>query len=86
MATVITIAHRIDSIMSCDRVMVMSAGALEHHMNESDAIDASIAGSIVEFDTPTNLLRRHDSIFHLLATEAGISVTDREYPANDVEL
>jgi len=44
-ATVITIAHRLNTIMESDRILVLSQGEL------------------VEFDTPTELLKDPDSIF-----------------------
>jgi len=54
--TVLTIAHRIDTVIDCDRVIVMSEG------------------TIVEFDKPGVLVRKFDSIFRQLASDAGIDL------------
>ncbi|KAM6971998.1 ATP-binding cassette sub-family C member 10 [Aplochiton taeniatus] len=51
--TVLTIAHRINTIMDSDRVLVMHAG------------------KVVEFDTPTALCQRQDSMFHKLVGGRG---------------
>ncbi|XP_071514768.1 multidrug resistance-associated protein 1-like [Panulirus ornatus] len=50
--TVLTIAHRLNTIMDCDRVMVLKEG------------------SIAEFDSPSALLERPDSIFYGMAKDA----------------
>ncbi|GAA5971441.1 hypothetical protein JCM11641_008352 [Rhodosporidiobolus odoratus] len=52
--TIFVIAHRLGTIMDCDKILVMNAG------------------KVAEFDTPTNLLQRQDSIFRSLAVEAGL--------------
>lgn len=51
--TVITIAHRLNTIIQYDRIMVLDKG------------------TIVEFDTPLNLLERDDSFFANLINEQG---------------
>lgn len=51
-STVLAIAHRLDTIMDYDRILL-----LDH-------------GSVVEFDSPTNLLQRQDSAFHKLYRES----------------
>jgi len=51
--TVLTIAHRINTIMDYDRVMVMDYG------------------TIVEFDSPNELMKREDSQFYNLAKQGG---------------
>lgn len=43
--TILIIAHRLDSIMGCDKVLVMSEGR------------------VAEYDSPSVLLRRKDSLF-----------------------
>lgn len=50
--TILTIAHRINTVMDSDRVMVLDRG------------------SLVEFETPQNLLQNRESIFYSLAREA----------------
>ncbi|KAF1745089.1 LOW QUALITY PROTEIN: hypothetical protein MXB_2975 [Myxobolus squamalis] len=52
--TVITVAHRIETIIDYDRIIVMDAG------------------SIAEFDSPQNLLARHDSLFYQLVSKTEI--------------
>jgi len=52
--TVFTIAHRLNTIMDYDRVLVLDSG------------------SIVEFDSPTNLLSR-DGLFKKLAQDARLA-------------
>ncbi|XP_045113643.1 multidrug resistance-associated protein 1-like isoform X2 [Portunus trituberculatus] len=52
--TVITIAHRLNTIMDSDRVMVLQNGR------------------IAEFDAPSVLLQKPNSIFYSMAKEAGI--------------
>ena len=52
--TVLTIAHRLRTILDSSRVMVMDRD------------------NIVEFDTPDNLLRDKQSVFHSMAREAGL--------------
>ncbi|KAI5479254.1 ATP-binding cassette transporter [Pseudohyphozyma bogoriensis] len=52
-ACLITIAHRLRTIIDFDRVMVLDQGR------------------IVEFDKPSTLLRRDDSVFHGLCRESG---------------
>lgn len=52
--TVLTIAHRLHSIMDSSRVMVLDAG------------------KIVEFDSPSNLLKKQHH-FHAMAKDAGIA-------------
>lgn len=51
--TVITIAHRLNTIIQYDRIIVLDKG------------------TIVEFDTPLNLLERNDSLFASLINEQG---------------
>jgi len=51
--TVLTIAHRLNTIMDSDRVLVLDAG------------------KVVEFDTPSNLLRNNRGIFAQLVNETG---------------
>jgi len=52
--TVLTIAHRINTILDCNRVLVLHAG------------------TVVEFDTPQELLNNEASVFYGLAREAGL--------------
>ncbi|GMK54458.1 hypothetical protein CspeluHIS016_0110440 [Cutaneotrichosporon spelunceum] len=52
-ATLITIAHRLSSVVDYDRLLVLQDG------------------SVAEFDTPMNLLRRDDSIFKSMAQSSG---------------
>jgi len=52
--TVLTIAHRINTIMDSSKVMVLDAGR------------------IVEFDSPSDLLKNNKSVFYGMAKEAGL--------------
>ncbi|KAL7423700.1 hypothetical protein Q5752_001282 [Cryptotrichosporon argae] len=52
--TTITIAHRINTIMDSDKVLVMAQGR------------------VAEFDTPSELLTRPESVFYSLVKEAGL--------------
>ncbi|CAF3670190.1 unnamed protein product [Rotaria socialis] len=54
--TVITIAHRVQTILDSDRVIVMDSGR------------------IIEFDTPTNLLKSPQSTFARLVRQAKVSI------------
>lgn len=49
--TVLTIAHRLNTILDYDRVLVMQNG------------------TVVEFDTPKNLLENRDSLFHRMVQQ-----------------
>lgn len=53
--TVLTIAHRLNTILDSDRVIVLDKG------------------TIVEFDSPTNLLKKTDSSFYSMAKDAGLT-------------
>ncbi|KAK7057035.1 Multidrug resistance-associated protein 6 [Halocaridina rubra] len=53
-STVLIIAHRLNTVMDCDRVMVLDQG------------------QIIEFDSPTSLLTRKDSVFFGLVSDVGI--------------
>ena len=53
--TVLTIAHRLNTIMDSDRVIVLDQG------------------QIVEFDSPPNLLKLHQSVFHSMCKDAGLA-------------
>lgn len=55
-STVITIAHRITSVLNYDRIILMDKG------------------SVIEFDSPVNLLNNKNSLFYVLAKEDGINV------------
>lgn len=50
--TVLTVAHRLNTIMDSDRVLVLNEG------------------KVLEFDTPSALLRDEDSIFHKMYLES----------------
>ncbi|XP_044271387.1 multidrug resistance-associated protein 1 isoform X5 [Tribolium madens] len=52
--TVLTIAHRLNTIMDSDRVVVLDNGM------------------IVEFDSPSNLLKQQQSIFYSMCKDAGL--------------
>ncbi|KAF7360533.1 hypothetical protein MVEN_00784300 [Mycena venus] len=57
--TVITIAHRLNTIMSGSRILVMDQGQLDTQ--------------VAELDTPQKLLANKSSIFYSLATEASLT-------------
>ena len=51
-STVITVAHRIKTIINYDKILVLDAGEVK------------------EFDSPTNLLKDENSLFHELFTKS----------------
>ncbi|XP_044733468.1 multidrug resistance-associated protein 1-like [Chrysoperla carnea] len=53
-STVLTIAHRLNTIIESDRVLVLDKG------------------SVVEFDSPKILLKKHRSVFYNLAKDEGL--------------
>jgi ATP-binding cassette, subfamily C (CFTR/MRP), member 1 len=53
--TIITVAHRINTIIDSDRVVVLEKG------------------EVVEFDTPSELIRKQ-GVFYSLVKEAGLDV------------
>ncbi|XP_025410477.1 multidrug resistance-associated protein 1 isoform X2 [Sipha flava] len=53
--TVLTIAHRLNTIMDSDKVIVLDNGLM------------------VEYDSPTNLLKEKTSVFYLMAKDAGLA-------------
>ena len=52
--TIVTIAHRLNTIIDYDRILVMDEGI------------------VAEFDSPQALLANTNSIFHSMASDAGI--------------
>lgn len=78
--TIISIAHRIPTVMDCDRVLVVDAGMLLWYAIHSLAsfmshdhiilffLGFSYIGRAEEFDTPSNLLQR-PSLFGALVQE-----------------
>ena len=52
--TILTIAHRLNTIMDYDRIMVLDNGTL------------------IEFDSPKTLMEDQNSIFHSMASKAGL--------------
>ncbi|KAG7195930.1 uncharacterized protein KQ657_002316 [Scheffersomyces spartinae] len=52
--TIITIAHRLETIMDSDKILALHQG------------------EVVEFSTPSDLLKREDSAFYALCREAGL--------------
>ncbi|CAG7716193.1 unnamed protein product, partial [Allacma fusca] len=54
-STVITIAHRLNTIMDSTRILVLDNGFIR------------------EYDSPSNLLRDHNSQFYQMARDAGLS-------------
>jgi ABC-type multidrug transport system fused ATPase/permease subunit len=55
--TIITIAHRINTILDSDRIVVLDKG------------------EVVEFDSPSELIKR-EGMFYTLVKEAGLLETD----------
>ena len=51
-STVITVTHRIKTIINYDKILVLDAGEVK------------------EFDSPTNLLKNENSLFHELFTKS----------------
>jgi ATP-binding cassette, subfamily C (CFTR/MRP), member 1 len=54
--TLLTIAHRLNTILDYDRILVMDAG------------------QVAEFDSPSALLTRPQSLFFQLAKQAGVGL------------
>ena len=52
--TILTIAHRLNTIMDYDKIMVLDNG------------------SLIEFDSPKTLMEDQNSIFHSMASKAGL--------------
>ncbi|KAI0321790.1 ABC protein [Amylostereum chailletii] len=58
--TLLCIAHRLRTILSYDRILVLDDG------------------KVAEFDTPSSLYAKSDSVFHGMCAESGISAEDIE--------
>ncbi|AWU74051.1 uncharacterized protein C5L36_0A06450 [Pichia kudriavzevii] len=58
--TILTIAHRLNTIIDSDRIIVLEQGRVK------------------EFDTPTNLLKKKDSLFYSLCKEGGLVTSDSQ--------
>lgn len=53
--TILTIAHRINTVLDYDRILVLDKG------------------TVVEFDSPSSMLKNSKSKFYSLAKEAGLA-------------
>ncbi|KAG0214058.1 CD9 antigen [Mortierella sp. GBA30] len=62
--TILTIAHRIKTVMDSDKILVLENGRVR------------------EYDAPSVLLRRKDSLFHKLAEQAGELLREQKFPSS----
>lgn len=77
--TVLTIAHRIHTIINYDRIMVLDRGrCVLAHPLASLHVALTRAIRIAEFDSPQTLLANEGSMFYSMVHSSGTTATGKE--------
>ena len=69
--TILTIAHRINTIMDSDRILVLSAGKVSEFDTPAN-VNSNPYISRSEANIPLKLLKNRDSLFYGLVKESGL--------------
>jgi len=66
--TILTIAHRLETIMDSDRILVSCEYSEQVMLHYLQVLSS---GKVIEYDTPYNLLQTHNSVFSLMVERTG---------------
>ena len=73
--TVLTIAHRLNTIMDSNRVVVLDQVA-QHVISKKTVLSFYfniLLGKVIEFESPASLMAKTNSVFYGMAKNAGIT-------------
>lgn len=74
--TILTIAHRLNTVVNCDRILVLQDGKVTNWNTWTSCLITETLTQVAEFDTPLALLSNPNSIFAgmMAAAESGNDV------------
>ena len=85
--TVLTIAHRLNTIMDYDRILVRSHDVVEEDTLCSVVLQVMSRGGVKEFDRPSQLLEQPHSLFRQMVDKTGEATSARLHQiARDTDL